>query len=390
VTAESLPTDTMAITINVNNLSLCHKGSGGISTATVPDVCKTPSPGGPVPIPYPNIAMSGDLAKGTTTVVADGGNMCANYGSEFSKSTGDEAGNLGGVASGTFIKEATWITYSFDVKLEGQGACRLTDKMFHNHQNTVNAAGELQIFVLGDKVLNLACNIFCKVLKKRKNFKARNPDEAFKFSKECEELAQKQYAKELAEVGLKTEERALVRIADKGLLEAVEKAGREVLGSEKVAASLARLGADTVKAGAEIGAEAVVGAEVGAEVGAVATVETGPGAVAGAGGGGLVGGVIGGVIAIANVVMDAYLIKDLAEAGSQIVDVVLTSWKEAQAVEIIPDLAVAGKSGEVTRMLDFKGPGDRFRRYQKEIMETGTGQKVDEVSLKSCNGCKEV
>jgi hypothetical protein len=134
----------MPITININNLSLCHKGSNGLSTATIPDVCNTPSPVGPVPIPYPNIAMSSDLAQGTTTITADGGNMCANYGSEFSKSTGDEPGNLGGVASATFIMEATWITFSFDVKLEGKGACRLTDKMFHNHQNTVNVGGELQ------------------------------------------------------------------------------------------------------------------------------------------------------------------------------------------------------------------------------------------------------
>ena len=133
----------MPVTININNLSLCHKASGGMSMATIADVCKTPSPGGPVPIPYPNIATEQDLAKGTTTVKADGGNMCANYGSEFSKSTGDEPGTVGGVVSGTFIKEATWITYSFDVKLEGKGACRLTDKMFHNHQNTVNLAGKI-------------------------------------------------------------------------------------------------------------------------------------------------------------------------------------------------------------------------------------------------------
>jgi hypothetical protein len=135
----------MPVTINVNNLTLCHKGSNGISTATIPDVCKTPSPGGPVPVPYPNIAMSMDMMKGTTTVKADGGMMCANYGSEFFKSTGDEPGVAGGVVSSTFIKEATWITFSFDVKLQGKAACRLTDKMFHNHQNTVNMAGEIQV-----------------------------------------------------------------------------------------------------------------------------------------------------------------------------------------------------------------------------------------------------
>lgn len=142
----------MPVTININNLTLCHKGSNGVSMATVPDVCKTPSPGGPVPIPYPNIAMSSDLMKGTTTVKADGGNMCANYGSEFFKSTGDEPGVVGGVASSTFIKEATWITFSFDVKLEGKAACRLTDKMFHNHQNTVNMGGLLQAILAVIKI----------------------------------------------------------------------------------------------------------------------------------------------------------------------------------------------------------------------------------------------
>ena len=134
----------MPVTVNINNRTLCHKGSNGVSTATLPDVCKTPSPGGPVPIPYPNIATSMDLMKGTTTVKADGGMMCANFGSEFFKSNGDEAGVAGGVVSSTFIKEATWLTYSFDVKLEGKGACRLTDKMWHNHQNTVNMSGLIQ------------------------------------------------------------------------------------------------------------------------------------------------------------------------------------------------------------------------------------------------------
>ncbi|MEI6539764.1 MAG: PAAR-like domain-containing protein [Planctomycetota bacterium] len=135
----------MPVTININNISLCHKGSNGISTATIPDVCKTPAPPAPpVPIPYPNIAMSMDLMKGTKTVKADGGMMCAIDGSEFMKSTGDEPGVAGGVASSTFIKEATWITFSMDVKFEGKGACRLTDKMFHNHQNTVNMAGVIQ------------------------------------------------------------------------------------------------------------------------------------------------------------------------------------------------------------------------------------------------------
>jgi len=132
----------MPVTIKVNGVanSLVHKGSNHISTATIPDVCKTPSPGGPVPIPYPNISQSATLAKGTTTVKADG-MMAAIKGSEFSLSNGDEAGVAGGVKSSTFIKQSTWILYSFDVKMDGQNACRLSDKKFQNHENTVDMAG---------------------------------------------------------------------------------------------------------------------------------------------------------------------------------------------------------------------------------------------------------
>ena len=167
----------MPVTINVNNLTLCHKGSNGISTATLPDVCKTPSPGGPVPVPYPNIAMSMDLMKGTTTVKADGGMMCANYGSEFFKSTGDEPGVAGGVVSSTFIKEATWITFSFDVKLQGKAACRLTDKMFHNHQNTVNMAGVIQKTLTVGKVdaATKACKDAAKGRDKDRNKNKKSP-----------------------------------------------------------------------------------------------------------------------------------------------------------------------------------------------------------------------
>ncbi len=135
----------MPVTVKVNGAvnSLCHKGSNGVSIATIPDVCKTPSPGGPIPIPYPNISQSAMLAKGTTTVKADG-MMAAIKGSEFSLSNGDNAGVAGGVKSSTFMKESTWILYSFDVKMDGQGACRLTDKKFQNHENTADLGGLLQ------------------------------------------------------------------------------------------------------------------------------------------------------------------------------------------------------------------------------------------------------
>ncbi|MDH4243245.1 MAG: DUF4150 domain-containing protein [Nitrospira sp.] len=126
----------------VNGLGLTYKGTIGISTATIPDVCKTPSPGGPVPIPYPNIADQSSLKNGTTSVKAHG-KMIAVKESQYGRSNGDEAGTAGGVKSSVNMKATDWITYSFDVKMDGKNACRHTDKKFHNNQNTVDLGGNL-------------------------------------------------------------------------------------------------------------------------------------------------------------------------------------------------------------------------------------------------------
>lgn len=133
------------VTININGLTLCHKGSGGVSHNTLPDVCKTPPVG--VPISYENEAYSADLVKGTVSVFADGGNMIANMGSQFARSVFDEAGSMGGVNSGTNKAETEWISHSFDVFFEGKPACRLTDKLFMNHGNTANMAGLMQEYL---------------------------------------------------------------------------------------------------------------------------------------------------------------------------------------------------------------------------------------------------
>ena len=162
----------MPVTIKINgtNLSLVHKFSNGISTATIPDVCKTPSPGGPIPIPYPNIAQSITLSDGTTTVKGDKA-MAANKGSKFALSNGDNAGVVGGIKSSTFMKEATWILYSFDVKMDGKNACRFTDPMYHNSENTVNLAGIFNPPVAlnvtdSEKVVGeFLCQEFCKKIR---------------------------------------------------------------------------------------------------------------------------------------------------------------------------------------------------------------------------------
>jgi hypothetical protein len=138
----------MPSTVNVNMRSVVHASSVGISNA-FPDPCLTPAPPGPpVPIPYPNIAMSSDT-QGTSTVKADGAS-CMIKGSSFMQSSGDEAGVAMGVVSGMIKGQAQFAMYSFDVKIEGGNACRLTDPMQQN-MSSANALGpaEMQAMIMG-------------------------------------------------------------------------------------------------------------------------------------------------------------------------------------------------------------------------------------------------
>lgn len=140
----------MPVTVNINGLSCVHKTSGGTAVATLPDVCKTPP--NALPIPYPNIALSSDLVGGTATITVDG-SPAAVQSSMFVKSTGDEAGALGGVVSQVFAMEATFLSFSPTVIFEGQPVCRLTDKMLMNKGNTVCMSGEIQGLVIAPDTL---------------------------------------------------------------------------------------------------------------------------------------------------------------------------------------------------------------------------------------------
>lgn len=126
----------MSVTVGVNYLSVVHKSSNGVTIA-FPDVCKTPAPPAPfVPIPYPNIAKSSDTAKGSKKVKCDGNPICLKD-SNFSMSTGDEAGSAGGGMVSSKIKgKAEFVNYSFDVKVEGKNVARALDLMLHNQKNT--------------------------------------------------------------------------------------------------------------------------------------------------------------------------------------------------------------------------------------------------------------
>jgi uncharacterized Zn-binding protein involved in type VI secretion len=110
-----------------------------------PDVCQTPSPGGPVPIPYPNIAQLSS-ATDTASSVNAGGKPVVIETSSIATSSGDEAGT-GGPGP---IGKCTFTTFSKTVKANGKGIVRLGDTTSQNAGNAVGAVlGGLPTVLVG-------------------------------------------------------------------------------------------------------------------------------------------------------------------------------------------------------------------------------------------------
>ena len=124
----------MGATVYVNGRSVVHKNSDGKSIA-FPDVCLSPPPAptGPIPIPYPNTALSHDTDEGAKTVFADGTPVALKGQSHFKTSTGDEAGSQGGnVLTHKTKGKAFFMNAAMDVSIEGAMVPRHGDPMAHN------------------------------------------------------------------------------------------------------------------------------------------------------------------------------------------------------------------------------------------------------------------
>lgn len=121
----------MPATVVVNFMTVVHASSNGM-VMFFPDVCLTPAPPAPpIPLPYPNIAMSSDTDEGSSTVKMDG-NPIMIQDSKFKQSSGDEPGSLKGVVSVNTKGKAEFINFSFDVKVDGKMTARLLDPMIGN------------------------------------------------------------------------------------------------------------------------------------------------------------------------------------------------------------------------------------------------------------------
>ncbi|MBU8901085.1 DUF4150 domain-containing protein, partial [Corallococcus sp. M34] len=111
------------------------KGSAGIASATLPNVCKMPGPPAPfVPTPLPNIGDSGDSPQGYSKTVTINEQPVAIAGASFG-SKGDMAskGTGGGLISSNTHGPTKFIgPGSMNVKIEGRNVQLLGDPMLNN------------------------------------------------------------------------------------------------------------------------------------------------------------------------------------------------------------------------------------------------------------------
>lgn len=126
----------MTRTVFANKRNFSHKGSRDLSASSAPDVCKTPVGSSTPPLPYPVISEAKDLDQCTKTIFIDG-NPTAIESSFHRKCSGDEPGKAKGLISGTRGDITEFVSYSYDVRCEGEGAVRHMDVTTMNKGNTV-------------------------------------------------------------------------------------------------------------------------------------------------------------------------------------------------------------------------------------------------------------
>ena len=108
----------------------------------MPDVCKVPSPGGPVPTPFVNLAMP-MMANPVTKKIQVCGSPALNKASKIPNSNGNEAGTAGGgVSSAKILGECEFTGGSRKVSFEGHPVVRMSDQ---TKQNTGNAMGSVSV-----------------------------------------------------------------------------------------------------------------------------------------------------------------------------------------------------------------------------------------------------
>ena len=129
----------MANNVFANGREISCKAADGKSICAFPDVCFTPpeNPATPpgIPIPYPNTGMAKDMTSGSKKVKISGKEVMLKNKSYFKKSIGNEAGSAAkkGIVTSVNSGKVYFISWSMDVKFEGENVVRHLDMTTHNH-----------------------------------------------------------------------------------------------------------------------------------------------------------------------------------------------------------------------------------------------------------------
>ncbi len=118
----------------VNSKKLVASVSSGHSSVSQgpTDICKTPTPGGPVPMPYPNIALSVTMGPGYTTKTLVMGTPMWTKKGKSAVSNGDQPGVALGVVSNKIMGMCEITMACNDVDAESGGIVRVQDSTNSN------------------------------------------------------------------------------------------------------------------------------------------------------------------------------------------------------------------------------------------------------------------
>lgn len=106
---------------------------GGVCQSA-PDVCKVPSPGGPIPTPFVNVGTVAQSQK-TAAEVKFCNKEVVTKKSEVPRSLGDEPGTLGGIVSNVNMDKVQNRKCSGVVRATGHAVAYLSGMTAHNGTN---------------------------------------------------------------------------------------------------------------------------------------------------------------------------------------------------------------------------------------------------------------
>ncbi len=133
----------MGCEVYANDNEIACKAGDGKVIAAFPDVCLSPPspPAGPIPVPYPDTSFSKDMQRGSKTVQIKGKPVMLKDQSFYKTSPlGDEAATRGlgaGVITHVITGKTYFISWSMDVKFEGQNVDRHIDPTTSNHASLI-------------------------------------------------------------------------------------------------------------------------------------------------------------------------------------------------------------------------------------------------------------